>query len=66
MKRGAPWKIVFSPPKLDSWDVSDSIAFVVDCSAALAGYPKISAICASVAGDANIAAYLAGRGKQMF
>ena len=34
--------------------------------AALAGYPKISSIIASVKADANIAAYLAGRGKQMF
>lgn len=35
-------------------------------NAALAGYPKISAIIASVKADANIAAYLAARGKQMF
>ena len=34
--------------------------------AVLAGYPKISAIIASVQADANVAAYLAGRGKQMF
>ena len=35
-------------------------------NAALADYPKITAIIASVKSDVNIATYLAGRGKQMF
>lgn len=35
-------------------------------NAALADCPKLSAIIASVKADANIQAYLAGRGKQMF
>lgn len=34
--------------------------------AALADYPKISAIIASVKADPGVAAYLTGRGKQMF